>query len=454
MSDTSGWNDSGSGWTGEATNAGVDQVTTTEHIGFGQRLMSSIAGVLIGLVLVVACGVALFWNEGRAVFTARALSEGLGLAVTAPADRVDPANEGKLVHVSGPATGADLRDADTGVAARGLRLVRHVEMYQWREHRDTQTTSNVGGSQTRTTTYRYTREWSDRPIDSGRFNQPGGHENPAMPLRTRAVEAEGARLGAFQLSPDVLSRLGDGQAFTVPDGAGGRFAGRAQVMDGRLYVGDPLQPRIGDLRIRYTLVGDGPVSLVANQRGQGFAAHRATNGETFLLARTGAHGSAAMFQRAQDDNRVLTWVIRAVALVFMFVGFFLLFAPFVTLADVIPLFGSIVAMGAGLIAFTMTLLVGGTTIAVAWLWYRPLLGAALIAGVIAAVYGLRVLAERRRARRAPPMPAQPAFAGAPPAYPQQPPASFLPPQHGEAGRFSGQPQAPASFIPQRPPGGR
>ena len=77
---------------------------TTSTSWFG-RLRHSVGGVVIGLVLIVGMVVLLFWNEGRAVTTARSLAEGAGAVVSVGADAVDAANEGKLVHVSG--TGDD-----------------------------------------------------------------------------------------------------------------------------------------------------------------------------------------------------------------------------------------------------------------------------------------------------------------------------------------------------------
>jgi hypothetical protein len=43
------------------------------------RIGQSIVGVLIGLVMVIASIVVLFWNERRAIQTARSLAEGAGL---------------------------------------------------------------------------------------------------------------------------------------------------------------------------------------------------------------------------------------------------------------------------------------------------------------------------------------------------------------------------------------
>jgi hypothetical protein len=122
------------------------------------RIGQSIVGVLIGLVMVIASIVVLFWNEGRAIQTARSLAEGAGLVADVDSTRVDPANEGKLVHISGDLTAPGrLSDAEFGVTAKGLRLVRTVEMYQWKEETKTETRQKLGGGEEDVTTYTYLR---------------------------------------------------------------------------------------------------------------------------------------------------------------------------------------------------------------------------------------------------------------------------------------------------------
>src|ERR1043166_9414872 len=116
-----------------------DTFTETTHTSWFSRVGQSFFGVLIGIVLVIGSVIGLFWNEGRAVQTARSLAEGRGLVVDADASRVDPQNEGKLVHLSGDLkTTAPLRDPDFPVSATAARLVRVVSMYQWKEETKTE----------------------------------------------------------------------------------------------------------------------------------------------------------------------------------------------------------------------------------------------------------------------------------------------------------------------------
>jgi hypothetical protein len=102
------------------------QVTSTSWIA---RLGKSILGVLIGVVLIIGAIILLFWNEGRAVTTARSLAEGSHAVVEVGSASVDPANEGKLVYVSGELDArAPLTDQEFGVTANALRLGRRSSL--------------------------------------------------------------------------------------------------------------------------------------------------------------------------------------------------------------------------------------------------------------------------------------------------------------------------------------
>lgn len=402
MSDDSNesWSSSG-GEVGSDPSPASDDVVS-EPVSFWETLMQSLTGVLVGLVLVAGSAWGLWWNEGRAVQTERALTEGAGLAVTVPADRIDRGYDGKLVHVSGDArTTAELRD-DLGVAVRGLRLTRKVEMYQWREESRTETRDGQ-----RMTTYSYNRVWSDTPIDSSRFRRRDGHENRPMPLRSRTALATDARLGAFVLSEAVIGLLSGSTERRLTESdealrpALARLGLRARFFDGAIYVGnDGAAPEIGDMRITFQVLPVGPVSVAARQHDGGFASYRASNGREILLAETGLRSSAELFQHAQDANTVLTWVLRAVALLVMLIAWALVFRPFVVLAEVVPILGAIVGAGAGIAALLLTLLVGLPVMAIAWLWFRPLVGLALIAAGVLGGLGVRYLAARRVAARA------------------------------------------------------
>ena len=379
-----------------------DSFREVSRVSWFGRLRNSVMGVLIGLLLIIAMVVLLFWNEGRAVVTAKSLTEGAGLVVSVADTTVEASNDGKLIHVSGvTTTGATPTDPDFGVAAAGLRLERKVEMFQWRESSSSETTTKVGGGQETVTTYTYAKAWSDRSIDSSEFKQPSGHQNPPMGIRSRDFAVPEASLGAFRLGNEIIARVGGGSRLDLSpanlDAVKTAYAGqqRVSITDGRIYLGaDPSSPRIGDYRVGYTLVPLGPLSIVGRQSGDTFQPYQTQAGDALLLVQPGTHTAAAMFDKAVSDNTVLTWILRGVGLVLLFVGFMLFASPLGVIADVIPFLGSIVRLGTGVLAFSAAVLVGAITIGIAWFWYRPMLSITLFAIALAVAAFLSWLGRR------------------------------------------------------------
>jgi hypothetical protein len=383
-----------------------DVITKTTGTSWFSRVGSAFAGVIIGLILIVGCVGGLFWNEGRAVNTERGLSEGAGLVVEAPADPIDPANDQKLVHVTGMVAVVEpLSDPAFGITATGVSLARNVEMYQWQEESKSESRTKLGGGEETVTTYTYTKVWSAQALDSSGFESPAGHENPAFAVESTRIVAEDATLGAFRLDEAVLNQMDGGQPVPLSDEdlvavqAAMDDTAAITISANQIVIAEnPTVPVVGDVRIGYEITPATQTSVVALQNGDGFMPYRTSNGEELLLVSGGDVPASEMFQGAQDANAALTWIIRLVGMVLLMVGFGMVLAPLGVLADVLPLAGTIVRMGTGLIGFVLGMLVGTVAIAVAWLAFRPLLTVAIliIGGIIAfAVYSF----GRGRARK-------------------------------------------------------
>jgi hypothetical protein len=387
---------------------GVSQITEVTGTSWLQRLGQAFMGVLFGIVAIVASVVVLFWNEGRAIKTAQGLNEGAGIVRSVSPDPIDSGNNGRLIHVVGPlTTGGPIADPDFAVRSRGVRLVRQVEMYQWKQEEHTESRTKLGGGEERTTTYKYIRAWSDKPIESDRFKEPRGHTNPRMPYQSREMLAAGTRLGGFAVPDSLLRGFGEPKPLAATDQQANALQIRVNkpvtVMDGVLYVGrDAQQPAIGDMRVSFSEVPLQTASVVAAQSGASFAPFTTHTGTTVELISPGEVPAAAMFKAAQDENTTLTWVLRAVGVIAMLVGFALILRPLGVAGDVIPMLGDIIRAGTGLVALLCTAAIAPVVIAIGWLWYRPLVGiAVLIVGGLA-TWGLIRLARGRVARKTAP----------------------------------------------------
>jgi hypothetical protein len=177
-----------------------------------------------------------------------------------------------------------------------------------------------------------------------------------------------------------------------------RVSGPVQAVDGRFYLGaDPSTPRIGDMRVSYKAVPAGQVSVIGRQSGSDFTDYPTKAGDKLLIVKPGTKSAVEMFSDAQTENKMWTWIIRIVGAVMMFVGFQLIFAPLVVVADVVPMIGNVLGAGASLVSFIATAVLAPLVIAIAWLWYRPLVSIIVLAVGGALAFGGFWLRGRHKA---------------------------------------------------------
>lgn len=366
------------------------------------RIRGAIKGILAGLILFVAAFVLLFWNEGRAVEQHKTLKEGMGAVVSVMSDNIDPANAGKLIHVTGKAnSSATLTDPVFGVSANALKLKRVVEMYQWKETSQSTTKNKLGGGTETVKTYTYSKAWSDKVVNSADFKESAGHQNPAaLPYESKDQIADVITLGAFTLSPSLVAKINNFESVAIGSDTplAEPLKSKAKMHDGGIYMGsDPTSPQIGDVRIKFKVARPMDVSVIAKQVGNTFEPYHTKAGGDIELLQTGVYTAAAMIQTAQESNNVLTWILRLVGFVVMFIGIILVFRLVSILADVVPILGDIVGAGTGLIAFLLAAVLSLSTIAVAWIVFRPLLGIILIVVAIGLTVSIKVKLKSAKA---------------------------------------------------------
>lgn len=380
-----------------------DRFTETTSQSWLSRIGGAIKGIVLGLVLFVVAFPLLFWNEGRSLTTYKSLKEGGSTVVTVASDSIDPANAGRLIHLSGLAsTEVTLTDSVFAVSAQALKLKRNSEMYQWQEESHSETTTKIGGSTETVTEYSYSKAWLPKLVSSNTFKHPSGHQNPSsMPYSSTQYIADRVTLDAFTLSPALLGKINSFEPLVIDSDTPLPTAlnSTAQVYDAGFYIGaSPANPLVGDVRVKFEMVRPVNISVIAKQVGNSFAPYVTQASGSIELLQIGEHTAEAMIAQAQADNVMLTWLIRLGGFVCMMVGLNLILRPLSVIADVLPIAGTIVGAGAGLIAFLVAAPLSLLTIAMAWLFYRPLLGIALI--VIAGGLTMLLKAKLKAARNA------------------------------------------------------
>jgi hypothetical protein len=355
----------------------------------------------LGLGLFVAGFPVLWRNEARAVRTHASLEEGAGAVVSVAADHVEPAHDGRLVHVAGLATTtATVKDPRFGISAVALKLVRRAEMYQWVQHREDRKQDDTTGAEVKQTIYTYEKVWSAELEDSSLFKQRDDHRNPSvMPVTSEVWHARPVTLGAFVLGDALVDRITrEDRIVVAPEALAKTPGANVTVAGGLIYLGaDPTAPEIGDVRLTYTKVPPVDVTVVAAQRGTSFGPYPTRDGAIELL-QVGRVPPAVLFAGAAGEDAGVTWAVRLLGLVLMAVGAALVLRPLLVAADALPVVGDILDLGLTPAVVSVAIPAGLATLAGAWLLHRPSLALALLAvggGVFAL---LRAVARRRIAR--------------------------------------------------------
>ncbi len=354
----------------------------TQH-SWSSRLGESFKGIIIGIIFVVASVALLFWNEGRAVNRHRSLQEAGQAVISVSPESIDEANSGKLIHVTGKAdTDAVLTDSVFGISENAIRLHRNVEMYQWQERSQTTERRKTGGGSERVTEYTYSRTWSDEVINSADFEKYDEHQNPgSFPYESTRQVADNVTLGAFTLSRSLTWNVPTADLPVEPDTpVPNGISENIQIHDNAFYLGnDPFNPEIGDTRIKFEIARPQQVSIMARQINGTFEPHTTQAGGTIELLHAGNVSAQAMLEHEEFVNKILTWFLRVLGFAFIFGGFALIARPLGTLADVLPILGDIVRTGTFTLSLLASLTLSLITIAIAWLFYRPVLAIVLIA---------------------------------------------------------------------------
>ena len=428
----------------------LQKVTTTSY---GQRMKKSGSSAGTGFVLFIAATILLFWNEGRTAKTYSMLKRAEKACVELKdITSVDNSFDGKLIHASGPAATNDvLTDDFFKISLNAIKLSRSVEYYQWVEHSKTETKDNIGGGQTETTTYWYEQEWCYSPVNSANFEYQTDESGNDLTnivvvpnLDDDSQLAENVAFGAYSLPRDLVSQMGESKNLSLDEfpinesvlssldtrirtvRKGSSSVKYTHVSGNMLYLGqDSANPQIGDMRVSFTYILPHDVSILAKVNGSTFEKHTdAKNGKTLLTLTDGTVSMAEMFATEKANNKALAWILRILGLVLLFIGFKNIFDILTNLLKVIPFLGNIAGLGAGLVAGALALVWGFLIIAIAWLFYRPLIGILFLALAGGLIWFLGKKSKEKKAAAAAaaapaPAPAAPAPAPEEPAKPQE-----------------------------------
>lgn len=392
---------------------------------------------VLGIVLVFLSALALWGNEFDSVTTHASLMEAERLAIEVPSNSKLEGLGGRLVAIQGtlkatsPGGGADndpseLRDDALGVTAHGVKLKRDAEMFQW--YKTTYTRNDAEEVE-------YTLAWSNML----QKNTDGAHRNPSvMPFTPKLFEADTLQVGSFTIPQELDDKVDWFEEVQLEIDSGKAGSTRTKSKAGtdivavhentavaavetatlpkRYHISgehaivtapEGSFEEVGDMKITYSLVPEGPVSILAETTGTGklktWMPKKVPHSEGVAIIVPGTYTAAELiaYQTLQADSR--TMGMRAGGILFAIVGWYLMLSPIEWVASFIPIFGgcasALVGCGLCAVAFALGLSISLSIISLAWIYYRPLYAVPMLCLCITiAFYAIQPMLRGRAAR--------------------------------------------------------
>ncbi len=391
----------------------ADSVSVTSHHSYGSRVGNSFKNILWWLLLLVISIIILVWNENNYVKEKNALNEWSSIVQEASSTQIDSSLEWKLVHLYGETASdaEDLQDNVFWIVADDLKLQRKVEMYQWYEETSESCTDNLWWSEECTTTYTYDKQWNNESINSNNFHESDGHNNPlnweyesteqskspitlwqytlsttfvgmldnytVIDLNKQTVKNPKAQnesdSTALETADNEIENNNDSYLYWDTTTNNDLNDNLFHIQNNYIYIWeDPNAPAVGDLRISFSSVKTGTVSIVWKQVWNELSSYTTSNGRSIALLEQWNITADDMFQHAQQANKMWTWIVRFIGLLLMFCAFSMMMQFIETLAKVLPFLANIIWVWTRLIAFCLTLVVWFVVIWLAWIAVRPI----------------------------------------------------------------------------------
>ena len=277
----------------------------------GKSISGGIGQTIAVILLLSGLGLTV-WNEYRTIRVSLMLNKAeKELVEVDPSGAVDPALDGELVHLTGVTQSAEpIKDRETGVEADALLLKREVNYFQLAEYRDDATDEIT-----------YYEDWMDRPLSSQEYYKAAKRDVNFVYVRLadRKDTCSTVTLGGYRLPKDLIGWVRDyttGMRITIPEENMSELRAQARsatangagvpvhIFGNVIYVGpDPSEPQIGDVRIEYSIVPHGTVSVLGKAQGDEIVQYGSGREYHILSIMEGYHSAGEILDEERENNR-------------------------------------------------------------------------------------------------------------------------------------------------------
>ncbi len=208
---------------------------------------------------------------------------------------------------------------------------------------------------------------------------------PAQPVQQPAQVAIPDSIKAL-LPDSVRAKLDSIQAVT--DSLNKQMANAENKMDLQyvhqasnvLYFGRvPGSPEVGDVRVTFEKVVPAKVTIMAVVDGDSFKPYKAKNGKRFQTLVMGKKSGDEIIEGEKEANNMILWALRILGIVIIIGGLKGIFGFLETILKVVPFIANIFGWGVGIVCTVVGIVWSLIVIALAWLFYRPVLAICLLA---------------------------------------------------------------------------
>ena len=220
-------------------------------------------------------------------------------------------------------------------------------------------------------------------------NQPAQQpvQQPAIPDSVRALlpDSVKAALDSLQAVNDSINK----QMENAENKKDLEYVHQASNV---LYFGRvPGSPEVGDVRVTFEKVVPAKVTVMAVVDGDSFKPYKAKNGKRFLTLVMGKKSGDEIIDAEKEANNMILWALRIIGIMMVIGGLKGIFGFLTTILKVVPFIAGIFGWGVGLVCTVIGVAWSLIVIALAWLFYRPLLGISLLvlAGFLVWVFAFK-----------------------------------------------------------------
>jgi hypothetical protein len=210
---------------------------------------------------------------------------------------------------------------------------------------------------------------------------------PAIPDSIRALLSDSAKAVL-----DSLQAVNDSIVKSMANAENKKDLQYVHQASNVLYFGRvPGSPEVGDVRVTFEIIVPAKVTVMAVVDGDTFKPYKAKNGKHFQTLVMGKKSGDEIIDAEKEANNMILWALRILGVMLVIAGLKGIFGFLETILKVVPFIANIFGWGVGVVCTVIGVVWSLIVIALAWLFYRPLLGIGLLvlAGFLVWVFAFK-----------------------------------------------------------------